>query len=276
MNNSVEISLIITTYNWPAALQLVLLALNKQGEDFEVLIADDGSSSETAEMIKKIGQKLDYPWQHIWQDDQGFRAAKIRNKAVLQAKGDYLIFMDGDCIPSTAFIDRHRRFAEQGWWVTGNRLLLSRSFSERAIANQLAINQQTFLYWCQRRLLGDCNRLLPLLCLPLSASRKWHPQSWKGAKTCNLAMWKRDFLYVNGFDESYEGWGYEDSDLIIRLIRTGIYRKSGRFALPVFHLWHPESDRRSEAKNLARLQTILKNENRRASIGVGQYKGKEI
>lgn len=266
-----KISLIVTTYNWPVALQSLLLALNDQGEDFDVLIADDGSNRETADMLEKIGQKLDYPWQHVWQEDRGFRAAKIRNKAVAQAVGEYVIFLDGDCIPSSTFVRRHRAFAESGFWVTGNRMLLNEGFSKRVVTDLLSIEKKSFSYWCQRRLAGDCNRLLPLLHLPLMAIRKWHPQSWKGAKTCNLAMWKKDFFAVNGFDESYEGWGYEDSDLVIRLIRSGVYRKSGRFALPVFHLWHPENDRSSEPENLAHLQAVLKSETTRAKLGIKQY-----
>jgi len=271
MQKSIKISLVITTYNWPLALQSVLLALNNQNAHFEVLIADDGSSPETADMLEKIARKLHYPWRHIWQEDRGFRAAKIRNKAVAEAEGEYIIFLDGDCVPSSTFVHRHQRLAEPGRWVTGNRILLNPSFSKRVTENMLPIEQLSFLYWCRRRLAGDCNRLLPFLHFPVMLGRNAHPRTWKGAKTCNLAIWKADFLKVNGFDESYEGWGYEDSDLVIRLIRSGVYRKSGRFSLPVFHLWHPENDRGSEAENLARLQAVLANKNTCAKLGVEQY-----
>lgn len=273
MRTEFTLSIIITTYNWPEALLAVLLALNHQQQAFEVLIADDGSKPETKNSLDSIAAQLHYPWKHIWHEDQGFRAAKIRNKAVAAAKGDYILFLDGDCIPSASLVRRHRALAEPGWWVAGNRVLLSESFAKTALANQEALDQKSFLYWCKHRLTGDCNRLLPLLFIPqvLMAKRKWQPSSWEGAKTCNLAVWKKDFLAVNGFDEAYEGWGYEDSDLVIRLIRKGIYRKSGRFALPVFHLGHPENTSSRSAENLERLQHLIKNEDRKVILGVNQY-----
>ncbi len=264
MNSAVKISLIVTTYNRSDALGMVLNALNNQSNRLEVLVADDGSSPETAAMLEEIGKNLDYPCRHVWQEDQGFRAAKIRNRVVAEAEGDYLIFLDGDCVPMPTFIERHRQLAEPGWWVTGNRILLSETFTQVALGEGTDLSQQSTLYWLQRRFWKDCNRLLPLLPLPLSVSRKWKPRMWKGAKTCNLGVWKSDFVKVNGFDESYEGWGYEDSDFVIRLIRSGVYRKSGRYALPVFHLWHPENDRGSEPENLARLQELLERSSKKS------------
>jgi len=266
-----KISLIVTTYNWPEALRLGLLALENQDENFEVLIADDGSCSETAEMISSMRAKLSYPIRHIHQEDDGFRAAKIRNKAAAQAEGDYLIFMDGDCIPSSHFLARHRGLAERNWWVTGNRILLSEPFTKKIIEDALPIQKKNFFYWCKQRFSRNCNRLLPLLHFRFQEIRKWFLRSWKGAKTCNLAVWKKDFIAVNGFDEAYEGWGYEDSDLVVRLIRANVYRKDGRFAIPVFHLWHTENDRSSEGENAERLEKILSNERVKAQLGVQQY-----
>lgn len=106
--------------------------------------------------------------------------------------------------------------------------------------------------------IGVLNRFAPLLTLPLGALRNIFPRKWCGAKTCNLALWRRDFVAINGFDENFEGWGYEDSDLVIRLIKNGVYRKSGHFALPVLHLWHPFACRVGSEQNYARLQQTLK------------------
>jgi len=101
--------------------------------------------------------------------------------------------------------------------------------------------------------------------------RKRQPKRWQGAKTCNLAAWRTDLIKINGFDESFQGWGHEDADLVVRLIRSGVHRKQGRFAVPVLHLWHPEQDRSHEVDNRQRLQTILKTSHTLAKKGLNQY-----
>ncbi len=108
-----------------------------------------------------------------------------------------------------------------------------------------------FRSWLRR----DIDRIAPFLTLPFP--RKLQPKRWQGAKSCNLGIWRSDFERVGGFDESYEGWGFEDSDLAIRLIRAGVKRKDGRFATGVLHLWHAPNDRTFEAINLRRLQQRL-------------------
>jgi predicted glycosyltransferase involved in capsule biosynthesis len=115
------------------------------------------------------------------------------------------------------------------------------------------------------------NRLLPLLKLPDTALRKRAPLQWAGVKTCNLSLWRTDFMRINGFDESYSGWGLEDSDLAIRLIHAGIQHKSARFATPVFHLWHRENDRSRLDENQKLLDEIISSARIEARIGVSQY-----
>lgn len=272
MTTNSTISVIITTYNWPSALKLVLLALDKQTvDDFEVIIADDGSTEETSQLITDFSNKSRYPLQHIWHEDNGFRAAMIRNKAVAKASGDYIIFIDGDCIPQTTFISRHKSLAETGRFVAGNRILLSRQFTTETLTKSTNLSGENLIYWSIRRLKGDCNRLLPLIHLPLKQLRNPNKRRWHGVKTCNLAVWRKDFLLINGFDESYKGWGYEDSDLVIRLIRAGIYHKSGRFAIPVFHLDHETNDRSNTKNNRKRLNEVLEGKKFYADEGVDKY-----
>jgi glycosyltransferase involved in cell wall biosynthesis len=127
----VKITLIVTTYNWPEALELVLIGLNHQSAaDFEVIVADDGSTPQTSALINAYLTRVNFPLSHIWQEDAGFRASKIRNKAAAQAKGDYLVFLDGDCIPLISFIQRHLQLMEEGWMVSGNRILLNASITK--------------------------------------------------------------------------------------------------------------------------------------------------
>lgn len=237
-------SIVITTYNWPIALRAVLNALNMQTcQDFEILIADDGSKEETAQLIQQIKAHYSVPIHHIWQDDQGFRAAMIRNKAIAAARGDYIIFLDGDCIPCPNFVAAHLRESEPGYFVAGNRILLTQEFTVKVLSEDIPIHGISILGWLKARLRGHCNKVLPLLIAAiniasnaLSGFRKLRPTRWQGAKTCNLAVWRADLLRVNGFEEKFVGWGYEDSDLVIRLINANVKRKGGRFAVPVIHL----------------------------------------
>lgn len=253
------VSIIVTTYNWPEALTAVLSALEQQScLPFEILIADDGSRPATQQLIQDFQARASIPIHHIWQPDEGFRAAAIRNKAILASKGNYIIFLDGDCIPRPNFVAAHIQLAEQGYFVAGNRVLLSQSFTTYILKNQLSVHQWSLLRWFWNRLQQHCNRFLPLISLPLGALRKLSPTQWKGAKGCNLAIWKQDLMHVNGWDEHFSGWGYEDSDLIMRLIRTGVRRKTGKLATPVIHLWHPENNRNREKYNWNLLQSRQK------------------
>lgn len=259
VSKSLRISVIITTYNRPVALHSVLLGLNHQTQlPNQVIIADDGSNDITRLLIDQLKDQLHYPLKHVWQKDEGFQAARIRNKAVLQADYHYLIFLDGDCIPFPDFIEKHRLLAEPQWFVSGHRILLEKKFTAKILKEGLSIYEDSSLQWLKHYFQHHSNRLFPLLRIRLNRLRKLQAKHWQGAKSCNLGLWKKDFSTVNGFDENFVGWGYEDSDLVIRLIRAGIYRKSGKFAIPVIHLWHEPSDRQQEQINLNLLKQISK------------------
>ncbi len=252
-------SIIITTYNRPDALALVLKALAAQScNDFEVIIADDGSSQPTFDLIQQLQLQLPYSIRHIWQADEGFRAAMARNRAAAAAQGDYFIFLDGDCVPTTDFIFRHQLLAEKNCFVAGNRILFSQKFTDQILPNT-PIWQWNIKQYLAAYLRGDINRILPLLRLPDHKWRKYKHKKWQGAKTCNLAVWRDDFFHVNGFDEEFQGWGHEDAEFVVRLLRHGVIRKEGRFAVPVLHLWHPEQDRQLEIVNRQRLQEVVSN-----------------
>ncbi len=267
------ISVIVTTYNWPQALAACLRSLLDQCDrQFEIIVADDGSSAETGQLIADFIHTSPIRIIHIHHEDAGFRAGTIRNKAVAAASGDYLLFMDGDCIALPDFILRHRELAEAGYFVPGNRVLLTKSYTVQVLQNATPLHLKSFGYFLLQRLQRHINRLLPLLHLPINSWRYWQPQQWQKAMTCNLAIWKTDFLTVNGFDEVFEGWGYEDSDLIIRLIHQGIKRKEGRFAAPVLHLWHRHNDRSKHDENYQRLLQRLANKSLiKSERGVNQY-----
>src|SRR6516225_447192 len=249
------ISLIVTTYNRVDALAAVLAAVAHQADrGFELVMADDGSGPETRALIDCWRSRIGVPLSHVWQQDQGFRAAEIRNRAILASRGEYCIFLDGDCLVRPDFIATHRRLAERGWFVTGNRVLLSQSLTVAVLREDLQPQGWSAGEWLRRRRVGDVNRLAALLRLPLGPLRKVVRRQWRGARSCNLAVWRSDLERVDGFDAGFSGWGREDSDLLIRLLHAGVRRKDGRFATGVVHLWHPEADRAQLVANDARLR----------------------
>jgi glycosyltransferase involved in cell wall biosynthesis len=266
------ISVIVTTYNRPDALRAVLAGLEAQRDrDFEVIVADDGSRDDTRELVQAAAHAASVPLRHVWQEDLGFRAGAARNRAAAQAAGDYLVFLDGDCVPRPDFIAQHRTLAEPGWMVAGNRILLSEAFTAHALAEQLPIHGWSNERWQVAQREGSINRTLPLRALPLGPLRKLAATRWQRVRTCNLAVWRRDFTAINGFDETYAGWGFEDSDLAVRLLNAGVRRKEGAFATGVLHLWHRENDRRFEGENLARLQQRIGSRITRIERGLDQY-----
>lgn len=269
-----KIAVIVTTYNRPDALQLVLAGFAAQRDrDFELIVADDGSQSPTRDLIEAFRPSAPFVLKHVWQPDDGFRAAAIRNQAALATDADYLIFTDGDCVPLPGFVAAHRRLAESDCFLAGNRLLLNDALTASVLAEQTAIYAWTKSQWRAAKAAGGVNRLAPLRELPLPGFlRKLRGRRWQGAKTCNLSLWRADFLRVNGFDERYNGWGMEDSDLVVRLIRAGVRHKSARFAAPVVHLWHREFDRSGLPENQARLAALLAADHLRAELGVDRYR----
>jgi glycosyltransferase involved in cell wall biosynthesis len=252
------ISVIVTTYNREDALDAALRALAHQSDEtFEIIIADDGSRADTARVIERWKSRLAVPLKHVRHEHRGFRGGEIRNRGIRASTGALCIFLDGDCLAGADFIARHRWLHEPGWFVTGNRILLSRELTEFVLAQGVAAEEWNFSALLRKRLAGSINRLAPTLRLPLGPLRKLHAASWQGAQTCNLAVARRDLDRIDGFDCEYAGWGLEDSDLVVRLLHAGVRRKDGRFATGVLHLWHRQNDRSQLTANQMRLDEVL-------------------
>ena len=264
----------MTTYNRPDALIAVLKALEcQEGIDpaeWEVLIADDGSRDETRLLIERFSSESPLKIKHVWQADDGFRAAEIRNKAAVQAKSDYLVFLDGDCIPMPDFLVRHLELAEPGKSVAGNRILFSKSYTERLLASANPIEPLGWgiASWCMAKFSGKVNKSVGWLRLELKDWRDRKASDWRIYRSCNIGLWKEDLLAVDGFDASFSGWGYEDSDLAVRLLRHGVRFRDGRFAVPVLHLWHSENDRSSKDVNWSRFEKSLHSSHVKANKGL--------
>jgi glycosyltransferase involved in cell wall biosynthesis len=222
-------------------------------------------------VIQQAKKETAIPIIHVWQDDQGFRAAKARNQAVAASRGEILFFLDGDCLIDCGFLTRLRGLMQSGYFLAGNRILLTESFTQQVIEQRIPVYRFGALQWLKTLWKRGCNRIGPLLRLPLGPLRALAPNRFEGAKTCNLAVWRQDYLAVNGFDESFQGWGYEDSDLVVRLLHRGVKRYTTRFACPVIHLWHPVQDRSQERSNWDRLMEVVQSNKIKADQGISQY-----
>jgi len=263
------ISIVVTTFNRDDALDAVLRSLAGQSDrDFEVVVADDGSGPATGEVLRRWKGKVGRRLAHVWHEHRGFRAAEIRNRAIVAARGTYVIFLDGDCIARPDFVAIHRRLAEHGCFVTGNRILLSPALTQQVLAEKLMPERWRFIDWVKQRGKGRVNRIAALLRLPLGPLRRLRQRAWRGARSCNLAVWRSDLDRVDGFDADYNGWGREDSDILVRLLHAGVHRKDGVFATGVLHLWHAEADRSGLADNERKLANSIAGNRVRAHRGL--------
>lgn len=272
MQQAPTISVVITTYNRPDALQAVVEAcFGQDDKNFEIIIADDGSTANTKDCIDSLKTRSPVPLHHVWQPDEGFRAAMARNRGTLAAAGDYIVFIDGDCIPQRDFISQHRKLARRGYLVSGSRVLLSPALTSRVLAERIDLHQAGVGDRLAYRFKGHINKVAQLLVRWPDIGRHRKRFSWRRIKSCNLAVWKSDLEKVNGFDESFTGWGHEDSDLVVRLFNAGVMRKEGAFATEVLHLWHREAKRDQESSNKKLVVARAKDGTVRAVRGLAEH-----
>ena len=190
MSGAALISVIVTTYNREDALDAALRALAHQSDrNFEIVIADDGSRPDTARVIESWQARLPLPLKHVRHEHRGFRGGEIRNRGIRASAGEDCIFLDGDCLAAPDFIAAHRRLREPGWFVTGNRVLLSRELTEAVLAGGLEAERWNFAALLAQRLRGGINRLLPTLRLPLGPLRRLQRAALGGAKPA-ISRWR--------------------------------------------------------------------------------------
>jgi glycosyltransferase involved in cell wall biosynthesis len=200
------------------------------------------------------------PLRHVWHDDRGFRLAAIRNAAIRQARGDYVVQVDGDMLLGPQFIRAHNRFARPGSYVQGSRCLVSADLTSTLLRQRThrispfargLKNRQNGLYlpW-----------LVPFIRGPRDPDRR--------TRGCHMAFWRHDLLAVNGYDERFVGWGREDSELAARLIHSGVRRRNFKYGAAAFHLWHPEAAARPHPDNQARYEATIRHRHTRCDEGL--------
>jgi len=218
----------------------------------EVIVADDGSGPETAEAVSGFSGGAPFPLLHVRHEDMGFRAGKIRNEAIKKSSGDYIILLDGDCIPERHFVGDHLRLAEKGRFVQGKRVIVGRKASG-AFSARDANSFSTLLRQALGFSISNSHHILRMPFFPARRNRRL-----KGIKSCNMGFFRDDIFAVNGFNEAFVGWGREDSELAVRLFRYGLMRKEHPFSAICFHLWHPARTKDSLPVNDALLEETLK------------------
>jgi glycosyltransferase involved in cell wall biosynthesis len=262
------LSLVVTTYQRPDALAAVLATAIAQLEPpAEILVADDGSSDCTADVVRAAKRQCPVPVRHLWQEHQGFRLTRSRNMAIHAAQGDYLVFVDGDMLLHPHFVADHRRFARFGRYTQGVRILLDESRTRELIAAPLTVPSVTSAG------LGGLRRVYALRAPRASARVRTIANTLIAIKGCNQGFWRRDLFAANGFNEEITGWGPEDKELCARLEFSGIRRQSLLFGGIAFHLCHPSGARERRAANEAVYVATLRNRSRRCAHGLDRHAG---
>ena len=226
------VSLIISTYNWPRALHLCLESVMQQTVmPSEILVADDGSGPSTRAVIEHFASISPVPLRHIWHEDKGFRLAAIRNKAIAASRSEYIIQIDGDLILHRKFVQDHLAFARKGRFITGSRGVLTEELTHR-----LLDGESVTLTLLAKGVRNKNNALR----LPLLAALYGAVGPTRFVKGCNMAFWRDDLIRVNGYDETFTGWGREDTELAIRLNNIGIRQQSMKYQGIVLHLHYKQ------------------------------------
>ncbi len=266
-----SISVIFTTYNSPEWLEKVLWGFENQTyKDFQVVIADDGSTNDTKVLIDRFREASSLDIVHVWQEDEGFQKCRILNKAILMAEGDYLIFTDGDCVPRNDFVETHRRNARPGQFLSGGYFKLPMSCSTAIGKEEIASGVAFDIAWLKSHGLPRLRKNLRVTARGIWAeflnfavpTRK----TWNGH---NASGWKSDLLRVNGFDERMH-YGGQDAEMGQRLKHNGITARRVRYTAVCVHLEHARGyiDTERRKRNIEIKYETLRNKAKRTKFGI--------
>lgn len=259
-----KIALLVSTYNWPKALELIFESILVQTKlPDEILIADDGSTLETKIIINDFSLRINVPVKHFWQEDKGFRKAKILNIAVAGTEVDYIIQVDGDCILHKNFIEDHFDNIEANSYLYGSRVNILPAFVDKIFRKKII----SFNFFSKE----IKNKTRTLRFPFLAKMYKPHYGISKKFRGCNVSYWRNDFIEINGYNEDFEGWGREDSDLAIRLGNKGVLAKRLRYGGIIFHIYHKEKPKDNLELNNSIEKETIDSKIVRISNGIEKY-----
>ncbi|WP_073232672.1 glycosyltransferase family 2 protein [Pedobacter caeni] len=261
-----SLTLIVTTYNWPEALELCLKSILQQTiMPDEIIIADDGSTETTKNIITQYQQQFKVPLIHVWQEDTGFQLSKIRNKAIAKAKMEYIVQIDGDLVLEKHFIADHLSFNRTGAFVSGTRVQMSPQLSTKLVSeNKIEVSVFS-------KGITNFSNGLRIPTLREFLAERYKSSNIMYVRGCNMAFWKADLVKVNGYNEAIVGWGREDSELAVRLSNSGIKKRILKFGAVTFHIYHPEAQRQQLNTNDAILKNAIANHTKTCKFGLSQY-----
>lgn len=263
-------TVIAAFYNRLDYLKLVLAGFERQTEkNFELIIADDGSSEDVVREINKIIPEHSFPIKYIWQEDKGFRKNKILNKAITESESDYLIFIDADCIPHRGFIEGHLNHSQKNISLTGRRVNLSQKITNQLTEKNVRegfLEKNIFLL-IKDGLFGKSFDVEKGLYLKNKFFLNYFNKKNRGLLGCNFSAFKEDLIKLNGFDERYEAPSIgEDSDVQFRLELSGVKIKSINHTAVQYHLYHKPQER--APVNLELFQEVKNNKLAFTSFGL--------
>lgn len=240
-----QLSLIIAVYNRPEVLRFVLAACGRQSlTDFEIIIADDGSRAAIEDVVEESKERYRLPIIHLWHEDMGWRKNKMLNEAIRAANSEYLVFIDGDCVPAKDFLVDHWNEREARRVLLGRRVETSERWAKSLTVEK--IETGTFegigLMELMDGIMGKASRLEDAIRIKNRLVRKFSLRNTVRILGSNFSVRKGDMVSINGFDEEYDGPGHgEDSDVQYRLSLIGVTGKSLRNLAIQFHVYHPRT-----------------------------------
>lgn len=261
-------SVIISTYNWPEALDVCLKSLMSQKIlPDEILIADDGSTPTTKVIVEKYQKTSKVPIKHIWHEDNGFELAKIRNKAIAQANGDYIIQIDGDLILHPYFVKDHIDFAKKNSFVRASRIYITEKLSQEKLQSQnIIINPFS------RGITNFFSSFrLPIMWKKFETNYKNSGDERWEIHGCNMAYWRDDAIEVNGYNEDFKGWGPEDKEFVARLLNAGKQKRFLKLGGLVFHIHHPINKKENLQQNEKIFEETKNQKNTFCKNGINKY-----
>ena len=257
-----DISIIITTYNWPEALKVVLKSIVEQTvRSIDIIVADDGSAPTTAQTVKEVLKPSNLPWIHVRQRDSGIRQTRVKNMGVKYSQSPYLVFIDHDVVLHPYFINDHLNNAERDFFLQGKRVFLSEYYTKKILLDNRFVSPFPLA-----RGLGNKKNAIRAPKLGKLLSRPKNFQT--SLRGCNLSMYKKDFLKVDGFDETFDQlWGREDSDICYRLFHSGLRVKNLWFSALQYHLYHNVTKGKGRDRLDSELQLVRREKRIKALIG---------
>ena len=261
-------SLLVNVYNMVDSLRIVSEGLLHQSAvDFEIVFCDDGSTDGSEACIAEFATRSPVPVRHVWQENRGYRRSKILNRGIRESRGRVIIVTDGDCIPHRHFVRDHLEQSQSGRYLAGRRLDLGEEFSSALLPAEVA--RGFFDRPRLKLLLSDSkrrNRCFRVRSGPLRRLMKM--EELDHLKGCNFSALRRDFEAINGFDEDYQGYGREDTDVEIRFRNLGLEIKSLKGLALQFHIWHPT--REFSPANDERLDEVRRSGRSRCEKGLAR------